>query len=370
MKRVVIAGLGDTGLLVAMGLARHVEVVGITPKPALVSGQELGMRVARPDDWRKHYLVGFERYRALRGAQIRHGLVEQLDVTQNVLTIRAANGSAETLSYDALVLSPGVTNGFWRTPTLETRETVDGAIDALANELASAKSIAVIGGGVTGVSAASNLKEAHGSTRVVLAFSQDELLPGYHPRVRAAVRARLVEQGIELLPGHRAEAPAGFTFDGLTRGAVHFSNGRSPLDVEVALWAVGQTRPNTGFIPKSLLDERGFIRVDEHLRVRDTTNVFAVGDAAATDPHRSSARNGGYSVVVHNVRRLLAGQTSRLSAFEPPRHRWGSVFGIQRDGLRVFAPNGFAFRFAPFWVRNVLFPWIVSRGIYRGIDPA
>ena len=144
MKRVVIAGLGDTGVLVAMGLVGEVEVVGITPKPALVSGQELGMRVARPDDWRKHYLVGFERYRALRGVQVRHGLVEQLDVTQSSLTVRGASGSFETLSYDALVLSPGVTNGFWRTPTIETREAVDGAIDTLANELAAARSIAVI----------------------------------------------------------------------------------------------------------------------------------------------------------------------------------------------------------------------------------
>ncbi|MBL8937642.1 MAG: FAD-dependent oxidoreductase [Archangium sp.] len=370
MKRVVIAGLGDTGLLVAMGLARHAEVVGITPKPALVSGQELGMRVARPDDWRKHYLVGFERYRALRGVQVRHGLVERLDVSQRSLTVRSVDDEVETLTYDALVLSPGVTNGFWRTPTLETRTAVDGAIDALAHELASAKSIAVIGGGVTGVSAASNLKEAHGATRVVLAFSQDELLPGYHPRVRASVRARLVAQGVELLPGHRARAPAGFAYDRLTRGAVAFSDGHPPLDVEVALWAVGQTRPNTSFVPPALLDERGFIRVDEHLRVRDTLNVFAVGDAAATDPNRSSARNGGYAIVAHNVRRLLAGQRSGLKAFRPTAHRWGSVLGVQRDGLRVFAPNGFAFRFAPFWVRTVLFPWIVSRGIYRGIDEA
>lgn len=40
-KRVVVAGLGDTGVLTAIHLSRHADVVGISVKPALVSGQEL-----------------------------------------------------------------------------------------------------------------------------------------------------------------------------------------------------------------------------------------------------------------------------------------------------------------------------------------
>lgn len=47
-KRVVIAGLGDVGVLTAIRLAPHFEVVGISAKPGLVSGQELGVRLARP----------------------------------------------------------------------------------------------------------------------------------------------------------------------------------------------------------------------------------------------------------------------------------------------------------------------------------
>ncbi|MDT5221287.1 MAG: apoptosis-inducing factor 2, partial [Mycobacterium sp.] len=48
-KRVVVAGLGDVGLLTAIRLASHADVVGISVKPGLVSGQELGVRLARPD---------------------------------------------------------------------------------------------------------------------------------------------------------------------------------------------------------------------------------------------------------------------------------------------------------------------------------
>ena len=50
-QRVLVAGLGDIGVLTAIHLSRHVSVVGISAKPELVSGQELGVRLARPDDW-------------------------------------------------------------------------------------------------------------------------------------------------------------------------------------------------------------------------------------------------------------------------------------------------------------------------------
>ena len=43
------------------------------------------------------------------------------------------------------------------------------------------------------------------------------------------------------------------------------------------------------------------------------------------------------------------------------------MLGIQPDGLEVFAPNGKAFRFPAWSIERVLMPWIVRRGIYRGV---
>ena len=64
-KRVVVAGLGDAGVLIAIRLARHADVVGISVKPALVSGQELGVRLSRPADWARDYWIPFDRFRQL-----------------------------------------------------------------------------------------------------------------------------------------------------------------------------------------------------------------------------------------------------------------------------------------------------------------
>jgi apoptosis-inducing factor 2 len=64
-KRVVIAGLGDSGVLTAIRLAKRatdIHVVGVSAKPALVSGQELGWRIGRPDHWARHNWISFDRF--------------------------------------------------------------------------------------------------------------------------------------------------------------------------------------------------------------------------------------------------------------------------------------------------------------------
>jgi hypothetical protein len=48
--------------------------------------------------------------------------------------------------------------------------------------------------------------------------------------------------------------------------------------------------------------------------------------------------------------------------------RSGDLSGkYYRYGVEVFAPNGRPFRIPAWSVQRVLMPWIVRRGIYRGI---
>jgi len=105
--------------------------------------------------------------------------------------------------------------------------------------------------------------------------------------------------------------------------------------------------------------------VNPDLRVPGHRGVFAIGDVAATDPLRSSARNRADSILAHNV--LAEAQGRPMRSYRPPRRRWGSVIGIQDDGVEVFAPGGRPFRVPAWPVRHVLMPWIVGRGIYRGV---
>jgi NADH dehydrogenase FAD-containing subunit len=363
--RVVIAGLGDTGLLTARHLSRHLDVVGISTKPALVSGQELGMRLARPEEWAREYLVGFDRYRKLDGVRTVHGTLTELSLADRVVGVRLPDGSTRSEPYDVLVIATGVTNGLWRRPDLQTHEEVESALRTPHDQLAAAASINVIGGGAAAVGAAANLALAWPDTRVALYYPGDRALPQHHGRAWAAVSSLLAERGVSLHPGHRAVVPAGFDLDRITTDPVAFSTGQPDAAADATLWAIGRVRPNTEWLPGSLLDENGFVRVSPDLTVVGAPSVFAIGDVAATDPLRGSARNRADRMLARNIRHHLAGRP--LRSYRPRRRRWGSVLGFQPDGLRVFTPSGRSFRFPAWSIQTVLQPWIVRRGIYGGV---
>ena len=367
-RRVVVAGLGDTGVLSAMKLAKHTDVVGISTKPGLVSGQELGWRLADPDHWARHNWIPFHRFRGLDRIRTVHGTLTDVDLTARTVTVTRADGSTTPVAYDALVIATGVTNGFWRRPTLQATTEIDAELRAPHDQLAAARSVIVVGGGAAAVSSAAHIAARWPQIRVDLFFPGERALAGHHPRTWERVRSRLVEAGVGLHPGHRADLPEGFTGDTLTAGTVQWSTGQPDASADLVLWAIGRVRPNTGWLPAEVLDEHGFVRVTPQLQVPGHPEVFAIGDVAATDPLRSSARNRADGLLAHNVRAWFAGKP--LRSYRPPARRWGSVLGIQPDGLEVFAPNGRAFRFPAWTFERVLMPWIVRWGIYRGIRAA
>lgn len=364
-KRVVVAGLGDVGVLAAMRLAKNFDVVGVSVKPGLVSGQELGVRLARPRDWARDYWIPFDRFRRLDRVRIIQGELTGVDLAGRTVSGRGGDGTPFVEEYDALIISTGVSNGFWRRPTLQSPADVGADLHADHHRLANAQSVVVVGGGAAAVTSAVNLATRWPDKRVDLYFPGDRALADYHPRVWQRISRRLTRLGVGLHPRHRAALANGFAGDRITSGGVDWSTGQPAASADAVLWAIGRVRPNTDWLPRELLDESGFVRVDRELRVPGHLEVFAAGDVAATDPLRSSARNRGDALVARNVAAQLAG--GRLGTYRPPRRRWGSILGIQPDGLEVFLPTGQAFRIPSWPVERVVMPLIVRRGMYGGV---
>jgi NADH dehydrogenase FAD-containing subunit len=364
---VVVAGLGDVGVLVATRLAGRADVVGISTRPALVSGQELGNRLTDPERGRRSYLVPYRRFRRLDRVRVLHGRVTEVDLDRRMVGVELADGTRIEEPYDVLVIATGASNGFWRHDRVEDLVAIDAELSAATEQLAGAATVAVVGGGPTGVSVAHNLGRA-GRAEVHLFHGGDLPLPGYHPEVRRWIADELRDHGVHVHPGRRAIVPEGFVGDRMTTEPVAWSTGQDPFSADLVLWAVGGVRPHSGFLPPELLDDDGFVRVDEHLAVPGHPEVFAVGDVAASDPNRSSARNWGWRVVVANVRAVLRGGAPR-KRFHAPEHRWGSILGAQDDGMVVVQPDGKRFKVPPKVAEVLLFRVFVTRYLYGGLRP-
>lgn len=367
-KRIVIAGLGDAGLLSAIQLNKNFDVIGISPKPCLVSGQELGPRLARPKDWEENYLIDYDRFKGLKGVEIRHAKVSGIMARENKISLIGYDGLPDTLAYDALVISSGTQNGFWRNGYFENSDDIQRNLTEKSEAILSATRIAIIGGGPTAVSVASNVKEMRPESEVHLFFSQEMPLPTYHPRTRRKVEKFLQKQEVVLHPLHRADVPADLDVEAFSSDPISWSTGQPPFEADVTLWAIGKLSPNNEFIPADMLAEDGFVRADDFLRVPGYENVFTVGDIAKTDDNRSSARNAGHLVLAHNVKSFLEGRDEKLKPFKPPRYRWGSILGFQKKGLSIFTPNGERVGISPWWVKNLLFPVFVWQLIYQGLE--
>ncbi len=224
----------------------------------------------------------------------------------------------------------------------------------------------VVGGGAAAVSSAANVARTWPGKRVALYFPGERALPYHHPRVW--------ETSATPTDRRRRRASSWPPRGGPRRlrramtSPVRRSNSAPDSRLHPQTRCCGRSDgfvPTPTGCPPELLDEHGFVRVTPELRVPDHRGVFAIGDVAATDPLRTSARNRADGLLVRNILAEFADRP--LRSLPPASRRWGSVIGIQPDGLEVFAPNGQAFRFPAWSFERVLMSLIVRRGIYHGV---
>lgn len=310
----------------------------------------------------------FQQYKGLDNVHIIQGLITSIDTDRSIATLQTVQNETLREPYDALLIASGVRNGFWRSNDMDTLAIAEAKIDAASQKVAAAGILAVIGGGVTGVSVVSNVAEQYPDKQIHLFYSRNTLLPTYHQRVQNKIREHLLKQHIHLHPNHRASIPEGFSYDRLTSDPIHWETGQPPFNADLVVWAVGKVYPNNSFIPAKMLDKQGFVKVEPTLRVAGFRNVFAVGDIAASDPHRSSARNSGYDVVSHNICTFLVGnREDDMKIYKASPYRWGGILGSQTSELQLFTPKGRIIRIPRWLVDSLLTPVVEHQFIYKGV---
>ena len=141
--------------------------------------------------------------------------------------------------------------------------------------------MALVGGGAAATELALALAQRfRGRLHLVLVCDTPEPVADAPPHARRAVRAALVNAGIELVSGVQAGA--------LSDGRLPLSDG-SFLEADTALWAAGLVGP--AFLAMSGLacDAAGRLSVDSRLRSISHSFVFAAGDCAVPDARPTPA---------------------------------------------------------------------------------
>ena len=362
---VLILGMGDTGVLTAAHLPKSCRVVCVTTKPFLVSGQELGHRLAEHASWRRDYLLPLHKLRRLADIEIIHGKATAVDSEGRSVTVLNPGGDQIRVAWDYLVIATGVGNGFWRDDDLDTADGIEQRLAAQVASVAAADTIAVVGGGPCGTSTAFNLKRRYPGKAVTLCLSDSLPLPGYAEATRRHHRDQLLQQGVSLVTGSRAQLPADAELCQMAGGVLRFADGTPDIPADLIIWTTGKLRPHTAFLPRDMLDDHGFVPTDAHLNVPGYQRIFAIGDVAATDPLRCSARNWAYRILCRNIVDRIADRPPS-ARFDPPAARWGSILGLQPNGLYLHAATGRRWRVPRWLVTRFLYPVVVRRWIYGG----
>lgn len=263
------------------------------------------------------------------------GSVQQIDRESHTLQIgpmHAPDGSEvlppRALRYDTLVLAVGSVSNFFGTPGAEEHAvTLDttGAAEMFRLELLKrmvqvdqAKatnpearlSLAIVGGGATGVELAAELHEAgrlvgaYGLSHfdpatdlvITLVEGGPRLLGPLPERVSNNARAALALRGIQVETDCKvAEVAADHivTADGRT------------LPADLCVWAAGIKAPGLGATLDLPLNKLGQLQVDAGMRSPDR-DVFAIGDCAATPMAGSDRTLPATAQVAHQQASYLA----------------------------------------------------------------
>lgn len=276
MRKLIILGGGYGGLAIANELLEKqmphdVSIVLIDRMPfqglkteyyALAAGtvSDLELRVKFPVDPR---------------ITLAYGEVTDVDMELRLVHIEGQ----ESIEYDWLVIGLGCTDKYHGIEGAEQYSTSIQTFSAarrtyaLLNDVKPYGQVTIVGGGLSGVEVAAELRESRSDLNIRILDRGPSVLSAFPGKLQSFVAEWFQEHNVEMR-GH-----VGLTK--LEGGILHDCNSSAPIYTDVTVWTAGiQPVPlvQRMNLPK---DNQGRLIINENHQLPDYQDVFIVGDCAA-----------------------------------------------------------------------------------------
>ena len=328
----------------------------------------------------------------LHWTDVRLGRVTGADPELAELAIETADGRAEAIRYDQLVLALGSVSRVLPVPGLaEHAVGFKGLAEAIALRnralwnLEVAESIAdpekrrewltfvFVGAGYAGVEGFAELQDFVGSvidryprcrldgTRWILVEAEDRIMQEIPPSLAEFASNELRRRGMEIRTGTRLGA--------VDESTATLSTGER-IPTRTVCWTAGVRPPAVVRELGLPLTEAGRIDVDETMRVRGRENVWAIGDAAAVpDPAQRGSRPSPPTAqhAIRQGRRVADNLTATLAGKRPRpfRYRTLGVFVDMGQHQAVATMLGLRLRGFPAWFAARTYHLAMMPGVGR-----
>ncbi|MCA6092008.1 FAD-dependent oxidoreductase [Streptomyces sp. SCA3-4] len=316
----VVLGAGYAGLVAAKRAARRLRHSDVTIT-LINAGDRFVERV------RLHQLAAGQRLNELPLPDLLRG------TPIGLLNARAcaADAAARTVhldraphsvGYDTLVVALGSRPHLGTVPgAAEHAHTLDGAGEAErlhrhVSRLAPGSTVAVVGGGLTGLETVAELAETYPALRMTL-FAATGIGDGLSPRAQRHLQRALSRLGVTAHPGTRVTE---------VHPCAVLSDDGTPYTADAVLWATGFRAPSLAGEAGFATDGHGRMTVDQTLRSVSHPEVYAVGDAAAGHTGGAGTTRMSCQTAMPMGRQVADVITARLTGREPEPARIRYVF--------------------------------------------
>jgi len=196
----------------------------------------------------------------------------------------------DPVNYDYLIIGLGCTDHYHGvlgaeqySYGIQTFKAAREAYTAL-NNVAPYGTVTIVGGGLSGVEMASELRESRGDLNIAIINRGPRLLGGFPEGIQTYVAEWLIEHQVELLLNTQIES--------VEQQSLCVHGNDKPLNTDITLWTAGiQPVPIVQQL-NAKKDASGRLMLNQHYQLLDDPTIFVVGDCAAL-PFSPSAQVAG-----------------------------------------------------------------------------